>query len=160
MSGVRRDAWQFLKIIYKKRSRGWKSSFQSCFVVVVVYHTGSGKKISMCRSLPAQPISTRNKQSSEKAHKPLRNLYIFSKMCTLCLVIIKSCWLDYQINKPLTCSHSRICVSCSVHVITMYYVRKGSWAFYFGRWLVHGLRPGPSNNLSFRKTYKPKECQM
>ena len=68
-----------------------------------------------------------------KIPQTFAQLVIFFKNVTLCLVIIKSCWVDYQINKPLTCSHSGICVSCSVHVITVYYVRKGSWAFYSGR---------------------------
>ena len=30
---------------------------------------------------------------------------------------------------PFTCSRCVICISCSVHLILMYYVRKGSWAF-------------------------------
>ena len=47
-----------------------------------------------------------------------------------CLTIIKSCYFDCTINKPFTCSRCVICVSCSVHVISTYYVRKGSWAFY------------------------------
>ena len=45
------------------------------------------------------------------------------------MVIIKSCYFDYRINKPFTYSRCVICVSCSVHVIPTYYVRKGSWAF-------------------------------
>ena len=47
-----------------------------------------------------------------------------------CLTIIKSCYFDCTINKPFTCSRCVICVSCSVHVISTWYVRKGSWAFY------------------------------
>ena len=40
-----------------------------CFVVVVaVYHTGSGKKISMCRSLPAQPIRISSSSSYPLFH--------------------------------------------------------------------------------------------
>ena len=35
-----------------------------------------------------------------------------------------------RINKPFTCSRCVICISCSAHVISAYYVRKGSWAFY------------------------------
>ena len=35
-----------------------------------------------------------------------------------------------MINKHFTCSRCVICVSCSVHVISMYYERKVSWAFY------------------------------
>ena len=35
-----------------------------------------------------------------------------------------ACYCDYRINKPFTCSRCLICVSCSVHVISTYYVRK------------------------------------
>ena len=54
----------------------------------------------------------------------------FSKMCLPCLIIMKSCYIGCRINKLFTCSHCVICVSCSVHVISTYYVCKGSWAFF------------------------------
>ena len=47
------------------------------------------------------------------------------------LIIIIKCYFDYWVNKPFTCSRCMICVSCSVHVISTYYMRKGSWAFLF-----------------------------
>ena len=47
------------------------------------------------------------------------------QMCRPCLMIIKS-YFGYKINKPITCSHCLNCVSCSVHVVSNYYVRKGS----------------------------------
>ena len=37
--------------------------------------------------------------------------------------------LFIRIDKPFTCSRCLICTSCSVHVISTYYVRKGSWPF-------------------------------
>ena len=43
-------------------------------------------------------------------------------------IITKSCYFDYRINKHFTCSRCVISVSCSVHLISVYYVRKGSWA--------------------------------
>ena len=78
------------------------------------------------QSLSAQPISIQKAQSREKANKPLRT----SWMCRPCLIIIKSCYFDHRINEPFTCSRCVICVSCSVHVISAYCVRKGSGFFY------------------------------
>ena len=52
----------------------------------------------------------------------------FQQMGGLCLIIIQSSYFDYRINKSFTCSRCVICVSCSVHVISRYYVRKGSWS--------------------------------
>ena len=51
---------------------------------------------------------------NNKAHKPLRT----SWMCWSCLIIIKSCYYDYRINKPFTCSRYLICVLRSVHQIS------------------------------------------
>ena len=45
----------------------------------------------------------------------------------LLLIIMHFCSFDFRINKPFTCSRCFIRVSCSVHVISTYYVRKGSW---------------------------------
>ena len=50
-------------------------------------------------------------------------------MCWARVVIMPSCYFDYRINKPFPYSRCVICISCSVHVISTYYVRKGSWAF-------------------------------
>ena len=49
--------------------------------------------------------------------------------CRPCVIVLKSCYIDYRINKPSTCSRCLICVSYSVHVISTYYVRKASWPF-------------------------------
>ena len=78
-------------------------------------------------SVPSQQINTQKAQSrKKKAHIPPEY-----KMCTVCcLTIIQSCYFDYRINKPFACSRCVICVLCSVHVISTYYVCKGSWAFY------------------------------
>ena len=67
----------------------------------------------------------------KKAHKPLRTSWIPQKMCLPCLIIVQSCYFHYRINKPFACSRCLICVSCSVHVISTYYARKGSWAFLY-----------------------------
>ena len=61
----------------------------------------------------------------KKTHKPLRTSWISRKMCPPRLIIIQSCYFDYRIDKPFTCSRCVICVSCSVHLISTYYVRKG-----------------------------------
>ena len=42
------------------------------------------------------------------------------------IVIIESCYSDYTINKPFACSPCMICVSWSVHMISMYDMCKGS----------------------------------
>ena len=82
------------------------------------------------RSLPAQSISTQKAQSrKQKAHKPLRTSLIYPNTCPPCLIIIQSCYFDYRINRLSASSRCFICVSCPVHVILTYYVRKGSWTF-------------------------------
>ena len=69
------------------------------------------------RSLPAvQPISTRKAQSRKKPTNLCAPRAFLQQMCLPCL--IQSCYFDYRINKPFTCSHCLICVSCSVHVIS------------------------------------------
>ena len=74
--------------------------------------------------LPSQSASEKHNQ--EKPHKPLRASWTSRKIRLSCLIIIKSCYFGNRINKPFTCSHCVICVSCSVHVIPTYYERKGS----------------------------------
>ena len=37
--------------------------------------------------------------------------------------------MHVHVDKPFACSHCVICISCSVHLISMYYPCKGSWAF-------------------------------
>ena len=56
-----------------------------------------------------------NQHPRKKAHIyiPLRTSWISTKMCPPCLIIIQSCYFDYTINKPFTCSRCVICVSCS-----------------------------------------------
>ena len=48
------------------------------------------------------------------------------KKCLPCLIIIQSCYFDYRTNKPFTCSGCVICILCSVHLISTYYVHKRS----------------------------------
>ena len=68
------------------------------------------------RSLSAQPISIQKAQSRKKSHKPLHTSWIAKKcVCHARLINIQSCYFDYRINKPFTCFHCVICVSCSVH---------------------------------------------
>ena len=68
------------------------------------------------RSLSALPISVRKAQSRKYVKK-------------ICLIIIHSCYFDYRIDKPFTASRCVICISCSPHLSSTYYVRKGAWAF-------------------------------
>ena len=78
--------------------------------------------------MSAQPISIQKAQSRKEAHKPLCTC-----LCPPCLIIIPSCYFDYRINKTFICSCCFICaafLSLHDHLISMYYVRKGSWAFY------------------------------
>ena len=81
------------------------------------YAINSTHVIGVC--LPSQSGPEKHDQE-KKAHKPLRTLCI----CRLCL---KSCSFEYyySTNRPFTCSGCLICVSCSVHMISTYCVRKG-----------------------------------
>ena len=68
------------------------------------------------------PANQRPKSTVKKnAHKPLRNLWIAKKICVPFLIIRKSCYFDFTINKPLASSGWMIYVSCAVHVISRYY---------------------------------------
>ena len=78
--------------------------------------------IKLNQSLPSQPISTQKAKSRKESPQT------FAKMCRPCLIITQSCYCDSRINKPFTCSRCLICVSSSVHVISTYYMPKGSWA--------------------------------
>ena len=81
--------------------------------------------------LPAQqPISIQKAQSRKKSPQTFAHFVNLSKMCLPCLIIMQSCYFDYTIDTPLACSRCVICVSCCVHLISTYYVRKGLWAFY------------------------------
>ena len=65
--------------------------------------------------MPAKPISTR--RSSTIKNKMPTNFCVpreFPKMFRPCLVIIKSCYFDYRINKTLTCSCCLLCVFVTV----------------------------------------------
>ena len=79
--------------------------------------------------LPSQSASKTHNQE-KKVQKPLRASWVSPKLCPPCLIIIQYCYFDSRISKPLICSCWVISVSCSVHVISTYNVRKGSWAFY------------------------------
>ena len=46
----------------------------------------------------------------------------------------------FRINTHFTCSRCLMCVSCSVHVISTYYVCKGSWAFFKSYPQIHEVR--------------------
>ena len=75
------------------------------------------------RSLPARAISSRKLQWRKNI--PLKRTFL-KQICRPCLIMIKCCYFDYRINKPFACSRCVICVSCSVHVISTCYARKGS----------------------------------
>ena len=77
----------------------------------------------------SQSASEKHNQETKKPTYLCAPREFPQKICLLCLIIIQSCYCDYQINKTFACSRSLICVSCSVHLISTYYVRKGSWAF-------------------------------
>ena len=60
----------------------------------------------------------------------LRTSCISQNKC-VCHVSYNLVIFDYRISKLFACSRCVICVSCSVHVILTYYVRKGSRAFFY-----------------------------
>ena len=76
-------------------------------------------------SLSSQPISTIRKKSPQTFAHLVNFPQNVSAMFDNHNLII----FDYRINEPFACSRCVICVSCSVHLILTYYVRKGSWAF-------------------------------
>ena len=90
-------------------------------------------------TLSVQIISTRKVQPRKKSTH-LCAPREFLKQMWPCLIIIKSCYFDYRINKPFTCSRCVICVSCSGHAILTHYVRKGSWALFLKSWLPTNQR--------------------
>ena len=72
----------------------------------------------------------RLKQNQEKKPTYLCTPCEFLKQtCQPCQIIIQSCYFDYRINKPYACSRCMICILCSVLMIFLHYVCKGSWAF-------------------------------
>ena len=83
----------------------------------------------MIRSLPAQPISIRKTtKDQEKSRKPLwvsqtNASAMFDNHKTFLL------WLN-RISRPFTYSHCVICFLCPVHLISTYYMCKGSQAFF------------------------------
>ena len=81
------------------------------------------------RSFLAQPISTRKAQQKKKPTNLCASREFLKQSIGHVGWIIQSCYSDYKINRPFACSRCLISVSCSVHVISRYYVRKGSWAF-------------------------------
>ena len=76
-----------------------------------------------------QPIRIPKAQPINKSPHAFAHLVNSYKIVLPCSIIIQSCSFDYRINKPFICSHCVICVSCSVHLISTFYVCKGSWAF-------------------------------
>ena len=89
----------------------------------------------------ARPANQRPKGAiKKKSPQTFAHLENFTqKMCPPCLIIIRSCCFDYKMNKPFDWSLCVICVSCSVHLISTYYVRKGSWAFYLNYPQINGV---------------------
>ena len=80
---------------------------------------------SMWLEFSAQPISI-PKTHSRKSPQTFARLVNLSKMYLPRLIIIKSCYFECRIiSKPFRCSRCVICMSCSVHVISTFYVRKG-----------------------------------
>ena len=69
--------------------------------------------------LPSQSEPQKH-NPEKKAHKPLHTSCISQEMYLPCLIIIQSCYFDYRIYKPFTCSRCVICVLCSIHLISAY----------------------------------------
>ena len=113
---------------FKNKSRGSLRSSSAallcCLNLLSSLHTIISEFVCPANQHPKYTIK------KEKAHKPLRTSCISPK-CLPCLIIIQSCYFD-RINKPFACSRYVICVSCSVHVTSTYYmyVCKGSCFFY------------------------------
>ena len=58
----------------------------------------------------------------EKHNKGKKGPHTFAhlkQMCRPCLIIIQSCYFDCRINKPFAYSRCLVCISCSVHVISL-----------------------------------------
>ena len=101
---------------------------------------GRGRELPI---VPCDRLGRRPSQSAPRKHNQENSPYTLvhllnSQMCRPCLIIIKSCYFDYRINKLLTCSRCSICISCSV--IPTYYVRWGLWPFYLNYPLVIEIR--------------------
>ena len=79
------------------------------------------------RSLPAQPIILKAQPRNKIPHTFAHLVNFYKNVCHL--IIIQSCSFDYRIRKLFACSPCVICISCSVHFISTYYLHKGSWAF-------------------------------
>ena len=90
------------------RSGLWTLNFELCVHVIRVYR-------------PSQSAPEKHNQSPQT----FAHLVNFSITSPTCLITIQFCCFVYKINKPFTCSRCVI----SVHVISTYNVRKGSWAF-------------------------------
>ena len=78
--------------------------------------------------LPSQSAHEKHNRENE-AHKPLRTSWISQKNVSSMFDNHTILLFYYGINKPFTYSLCMICVSCSVHLISMYYPCKGSQAF-------------------------------
>ena len=72
------------------------------------------RELTVVWSLSAQPISIQKAQSRKKKPIYLCAPREFPKICLRRLIIVKSCYCDYRMNKPFACSRCVICVSCSV----------------------------------------------
>ena len=108
---------------------------------------------------PAEVCGWKGKRENEekKAHKDLHTLWIYQKMCLPCLIIVQSCYFVHGINKPFTCSCCVICVACSVHVISTYYMRKGSWVFYLNYPEIKGVRKS-DHMVHFKNASRLRSC--
>ena len=110
-----------------------KQSIGKASLMIILLHSTfvhMWRKPSTCSEF-AQPANQNPKSTSKKlkACMPLCTSWIPTKMCLPCLITIQSCSFDYRIDNLFAYSHCVICVSCSVHMISTYYVCKGSWAF-------------------------------
>ena len=106
--------------------------------VELILNIAQGEKhlIGLCRSnshvtrvcLPGQSAPEKHNEGN-KSPQTFAHLVNFSKVCLPCFLIIQSCYLDCRINKSFACSRCVICISCSVHLISTFYVREGLWVF-------------------------------
>ena len=118
----------------------WTLDFELCVHVIRVY-------------LPSQSASEKHNQSPQT----FAHLVNFSITSPTCLITIQFCCFVYKINKPFTCSRCVI----SVHVISTYNVRKGSWAFILitqkstrSEIPSHGLHALPPNSCAHVENWK------
>ena len=93
----------------------------SCIYIIFTFYFHCNHVVGVC--LPSQS-ATRNHNQEKKPTNLCAPRKFIKKMCLPRLIIM------HRINKPFACSRCLICVSCSVQLISTYYVCKGSWTFY------------------------------